>query len=237
MPDRPVLYLLPGLLCDASTWAHQREHLSELAEIRIPSFYGFRSLPDMAASVLAEAPPRFAVVGHSMGARVALEIVRAAPHRVERLALLDTGTHPVRPGEREKRYELVHLARNEGMQALAARWIPPMLAPNAPAPILQAMVDMVCRATPDIFEGQVEALLNRPDTTALLPTINCPTLVAVGRDDAWSPPAQHEPIAAAIPGARLTIFENSGHMSPMEAPDAVTEALRNWMQEETQERT
>ena len=121
MPEREVLYLLPGLLCDRVTWAHQIEGLADVAEIRVPSFYGFDSLTAMADSVLAEAPERFAVAGHSMGARVALELVRAAPQRVERLALLDTGTHPVREGEAEKRQELVDLAFREGMAALAAR--------------------------------------------------------------------------------------------------------------------
>src|SRR4051794_37969107 len=106
MAERPVLYLLPGLLCDRVTWAHQVEGLADLAEVRVASFYGFDSIPAMAQSVLDEAPARFAVAGHSMGARVALEMVRAAPERVERLALLDTGTHPVRPGEAEKRQEL-----------------------------------------------------------------------------------------------------------------------------------
>jgi pimeloyl-ACP methyl ester carboxylesterase len=232
MPERPVLYLLPGLLCDEVTWAHQVEGLADLAEVRVPSFYGFDSLAAMAASVLAGAPDRFAVAGHSMGARVALELIRTAPERVERLALLDTGTHPVREGEPEKRQELVDLAFREGMAALAARWLPPMVHPDAPRrdkALLETLTAMVCRATPEIFTGQVRALLGRPDADPLLPSIKCPTLVGVGRQDAWSPVSQHEPIAAAIPGATLVIFEDSGHMAPMEAPQAVTGALRTWL--------
>jgi len=232
MAERQVVYLLPGLLCDEVTWAHQAAGLADLAEVRTPVFYGFDSLTAMAESVLAEAPARFAVAGHSMGARVALEIVRAAPQRVTRLALLDTGTHPVRAGEPEKRQELVDLARREGMAALAAVWLPPMVHPQTPArrPELMAeLTAMVCRATPEIFAGQVRALLNRPDAQAGLAAIACPTLVGVGRQDAWSPVAQHEPIAAAIPGAKLVVFEESGHMAPMEAPEAVTGALRAWL--------
>ncbi len=231
MPDRPVLYLLPGLLCDRVTWAHQEAGLADLADIRIPSFYGFDALDAMARAVLAEAPPRFALAGHSMGARVALQIMTLEPGRVTHLALLDTGIHPVRPGEPEKRQVLVDLARTEGMQALAAAWLPPMVHPDAardPA-LMRTLTDMVCRATPAIFAGQINALLTRPDFEAHMPDIRCPTLVGVGREDAWSPVSQHEPIAAAIPGAQLVVFENCGHMAPMEAPEVVTRALRTWL--------
>ena len=88
---------------------------------------------------------------------------------------------------------------------------------------------MVMRMTPDIFARQVGALLARPDATPVLASITCPFLVGVGRQDGWSPLAQHAPIAAAVPGARLAVFENSGHMAPLEAPAAVTEALVDWM--------
>ena len=231
MSDRPVLYLLPGLLCDQVTWAAQLEGLCEDADIHVPSFYGLGSITAMAEAVLAEAPAQICVVGHSMGARVALEMIRIAPARIDRIALLDTGTHTVRPGEPEKRQYLVDLAEREGMQALAAKWLPPMLHPDAPRsaalmPILEAMV---CRATPAIFRGQVTALLNRPNAAAVLPTIRCPVLVGCGRQDAWSPLSQHEAIAAAIPYARLAVFEDSGHMAPMEAPEAVTAALGEWL--------
>ena len=103
MAEPTVLYLLPGLLCDQVVWTHQMQGVADLAEPDVPGFYGFDSILEMAQSVLAKAPPRFSLAGHSMGARVALEIVRIAPQRVERLALLDTGTHAVRPGEQEKR--------------------------------------------------------------------------------------------------------------------------------------
>ena len=88
---------------------------------------------------------------------------------------------------------------------------------------------MVERMTPEIFENQVAALLSRPDADPVLPGIRCPTLVAVGRQDAWSPLAQHEAIAAAIPGARLQVFEDCGHMSTVEAPAAVSGVLAEWM--------
>lgn len=210
------------------TWAAQADGLADLSEVHVPSFYGFETLSGMARAVLEEAPPVFAVAGHSMGARVALEIMRLAPARVTRLALLDTGVHPVRPGEPAARQELVDLAREHGMPALAARWLPPMVHAADPA-LMAALTAMVCRATPDIFEGQVRALLSRPDAAAGLAAIRCPTLVGVGRQDSWSPVAQHQAMVAAIGGATLAIFDGAGHMAPMEAAPAVTEAMRAWL--------
>jgi pimeloyl-ACP methyl ester carboxylesterase len=166
-----------------------------------------------------------------MGARVALEIMRVAPQHVERLALLDTGIHTVQPGETEKRMRLVDLARTHGMEALCEAWLPPMVHPDRVKDdaFMQPLRQMVTRYTPERFAGQIAALLSRPDPAPVLPTISCATLVGVGRQDAWSPPVQHAPIAAAIPNSRLVIFENAGHFAPCEAPDQVTAAMRDWL--------
>ncbi len=232
MSEKPVLYLLPGLLCDRVVWQHQAAHLADLAEVRIASFYGFDLLSAMAMSVLADAPARFAVAGHSMGGRVSFEIMRVAAERVTHLALLDTGVVPAGEGEAAKRQELIDLAFNEGMTALAARWLPPMVHPEAPVrdpELMRTLTEMVCRASPEIYAGQVKALLHRPDFRPHLGEIRCPTLVGVGRQDGWSTVAQHEPIAAAVPGAELRIYEDSGHMVTMEAAEAVTASLREWL--------
>jgi pimeloyl-ACP methyl ester carboxylesterase len=223
-----TLFLLPGLLCDQSIWLKQSVVLGEIAEILIPDFRYVRSIPAMAQLVLDAAPRRFAVAGHSMGGRVALEVFRMAPDRVERLALLDTGVHPRGAGEEAKRQELIDLAREDGMEALAARWLPPMLHPDHAA-LLAPLTEMVKRSTPETFENQQRALLDRPEVRDLLPEINCPALVLCGRQDMWSPVRQHEEIAAAIAGSKLTIVEACGHMAPVEQPAAVTSALREWL--------
>jgi pimeloyl-ACP methyl ester carboxylesterase len=235
---RAVLYLVPGLLCDAYVWHDQIAAFGDTLDIRVPDLTGMASIESAAENLLADAPARFSLAGHSMGARVALEVYRAAPKRVERLAFLDTGTHTVRPGELEKRMALVALARESGMAALADRWLPPMVHPDragtaAFMPELRAMVE---RMTPEIFARQIGALLGRPDAAAILPSIACPVLVGVGRQDSWSPPEQHADIASAIPHARLVVFEESGHMSPVEAPEAVTAALVEWMRQPAYER-
>jgi pimeloyl-ACP methyl ester carboxylesterase len=115
---------------------------------------------------------------------------------------------------------------------LAAAWLPPMVHPDRQqdAALMAPLTEMVRRATPEIFQGQIQALLNRPDAMTGLSAIACPTLVACGRQDGWSPIGQHEEIAAAIPHAALTVFENSGHMVTVEVPKAVTAALRLWFE-------
>jgi pimeloyl-ACP methyl ester carboxylesterase len=219
-----TVFLLPGLLCDETVWADQRAALSEFVDVVIPDFRYVSSIEAMAGLVLAGAPERFSVAGHSMGGRVALEVVRMAPNRVERLALLDTGVHPRSAGEEAKRTALVDLARSEGMPALAARWLPPMLHPDHSG-LLGPLTEMVLRSTPETFANQQRALLDRPDARSVLGSIHCPTLVLCGRQDAWSPVLQHEEIAAAIPQSKLAIVDDCGHMSPVEQPAAVTKWL------------
>lgn len=230
------LLLLPGLLCDDAVWSGVIARLGGGARCAVPAYAGERTLEAMALRVLAGAPPRFALAGHSMGARVALEAVRLAPERIERLALLDTG-HRARPegpageSERTKRFALLALARDQGMRAMGREWIRAMIHPTrlADSELTGAIVAMVERRTPGEFAAQIEALLARPDRTATLRAVGVPTLVGCGRDDAWSPLDQHREITALVPGARLVAFDDCGHMAPMERPDAVAGALADWL--------
>ncbi len=231
MVQRPVLYLLPGLLCDSFTFEKQRAALSDEFDAHTLDFFGLESLTSMAERVFAQAPAKFSVCGFSMGGRVALRMMAMAPHRIERLCLLDTGVTPATPDESPKRHALVEIAYDRGMKALSDVWLPPMLHPvNRLNPaIVGPLTEMVCRATPGIFAGQIRALLGRPDFRPLLSRISCPTLVAVGRQDEWSTVREHEDIAAAIPGAGLEVIEDSGHFTPVEQPSALTAALRRLM--------
>jgi pimeloyl-ACP methyl ester carboxylesterase len=231
MSRRPTVILLPGLLCDEDVWRGPIERLSHRHEVICPGFLDHGSIEEMARQVLARAPERFSLAGHSMGGRVALEIAARAPWRLERLALLDTGFRPARPGEAEGRSRLIRVALEEGMTALARHWLPPMLAPHRArdAALMDRLTAMVERATPRLFQRQIGALLTRPNAHRGLAAIPCPTAVIVGRLDAWSPPAQHEEMAALIPHAWLSVIEDCGHMAPVEQPDAVAEALAAWM--------
>jgi pimeloyl-ACP methyl ester carboxylesterase len=229
--DRPTLMLLPGLLCDETVWEPQIEAFGTDWHIIVPDFRGRDSFDRMAELVLARAPARFSMAGHSMGGRVALEALRQAPERVERLALFSTGVQGVMPGEAEKRQIPVDLAWRDGMEALARSWIPPVLHPSRreDAVLVERLVAMWCRATPAIHEGQIRAALNRRDATPLLPSITCPTLVLGGADDPWSTAEQQRAIAAAIPGAQLVIIPECGHMVTVERPAEVNAALRAWL--------
>lgn len=231
-----TLMLLPGLNCDAAVWALQVAALQGQAHCVVPA-WGLRdTLTAMARQVLDEAPTeRFSVAGHSMGGRVALEVMRLAPQRVERLALLDTGTHPLaagEAGEKEKagRMALLKIAQAQGMRVMAQEWAKGMVHPDRiGGPIFEQVLTMFDRGSAAQYAAQINALLNRLDAAPLLPGIACPTLVLTGRQDAWSGPAQHEAMAAAIPGAQLLIVENSGHMTTMEQPQAVSAALAEWL--------
>lgn len=224
--------MLPGLMCDHSIWDAQVRGLADYSPIAVPGYGLARSLAEMAQRALELAPPVFSLVGHSMGARVALEVFRLAPERVERLALLDTGIHPLQPGETDKRQALLDIGRNHGIERLVDEWLPPMVHPDRrdDAEIMAPMYAMSCAGGFERVEAQIEALLGRADVMPLLATIRVPTLVATGRQDEWSPVAQHERMAELIPGAELVIFEDSGHMAPVEVPDQVNAALRRWLE-------
>jgi pimeloyl-ACP methyl ester carboxylesterase len=231
-----AVFFLPGLMCDRAVWEHQARGISDLALSTCAEWDGEDSLAAMAETVLRGAPERFSVAGHSMGGRVALEVYRAAPQRVSRIALLDTGFQE-RPGdasgeeEERGRLALLRLARSDGMRAMARQWLPPMIHPArlADAALVDGIIDMFARKTPQIFERQIRALLARPDATGVVEQIRCPALVLTGREDLWSPPARHAEMAARIPRSTLVVVPDCAHMSTLERPEAVTEALRTWL--------
>ena len=231
MPAAPTICLLPGLLCDATVWGSQAAAFAGKGEVHVADLWGPSSFASMAEKVLDETSGPLAVVGHSMGARVAFEMWRIAPERVERLALLSTGFHPPGAQEEPKRMALVKLAYEQGMAAVAERWLPPMVHPDRihDDALMAPLRAMVCRATPEIFEGQQRAGLTRPDAGPYLDQIACPTLVMVGREDGWSPPSQHEEIARRIKGSELVLVEHSGHMVTVERPEPVNQALVEWI--------
>ncbi len=235
--NRCCLLLLPGLLCDETVWAAQRRALDGV-DTFVPSWGAHASLADMARSALAEAPSELLyVAGHSMGARVALEMARQAPQRIQRLALFDTGIEPLPANaagvqERAHRMGLLRLARERGMHAMGAEWARGMVHPSRlDSPVFAQIMAMIERKSPELFEAQLQALLNRPDASEVLAGLRCPTLIGCGREDNWSPLARHERMHQLLPQwSRLVVIEDSGHMSPMEQPDAVSRALLEWLE-------
>ena len=229
------LLLLPGLACDAEVWKHQARALGEIAGVQVIDYSASDSIEEMARVALERAPERFALAGHSMGGRVATEIMRRAPERVIGLALLDTAYRPLQPGEageREKaeRAGYVKIAQTQGMRAMARTWLQKMVHPSrlTDEPLVESIVEMMGRKPPEIFVSQIKALLGRPDATPVLAAIRCPTLVLCGREDAWSVLDVHRDMAARIAGAKLAVIDNCGHMATMERPEEVTAALAEW---------
>jgi pimeloyl-ACP methyl ester carboxylesterase len=229
--QKPALLLLCGLLCDETLWSDIPQRLAPIAAVSVISFAGLSSIEAMARHVLESAPPRFAVAGHSMGGRVALELMRVAPQRISALALLNTGIHTVRDGEPQGRSHLLRVAREHGMTALAREWLPPMMGSDCArtAELLPRLTAMIERCSVAHYADQVRAMLHRPDVLSVLPTIAVPTLLLSGSDDISAPVSQHQTMLRRVPHATVFEIHAAGHMAPAERPDAVALALREWL--------
>jgi pimeloyl-ACP methyl ester carboxylesterase len=223
-------------MCDETVWRHQEQELAKLTSVTIADHGSIDSLAEMATAILKRAPHRFAIAGHSMGGRVTLEVFRQAQERIAGMALMDTAFAPRPQGqagalEAAQRYALLEIAKTKGMRAMAAVWSEKMVRPErlSDSRLMNAILDMMERKTATMFEAQIKALLERPDATPLLGQIACPAMVLCGRQDTWSVLAQHEEMARRIPGSKLVVIGDCGHMSTMERPEAVSSAMRDWL--------
>lgn len=228
---RPSIVFLGGHLCTPVLWRTQREDLADVADTLALPLEGGDTMVALAEHVLSLAPARFALVGLSMGGHVAMEIMRRAPERVLRLALLDTRADIDSPERLRVREQDQRTVERGGFEALAItlpdRWMHPA---SAGRPELRALVlAMVHSVSTEVRQAQVRALLSRIDSRPSLSAIRCPTLVMCGRQDTPNPVWMHEEMASLIPGARLQVIEDCGHLSPIEQPQAVTAALRAWI--------
>jgi pimeloyl-ACP methyl ester carboxylesterase len=227
--NRQPLVLLPGLLCDHALWAAQLEGLADIAEMTVGDITRSDDLPTLARQVLAEAPARFALAGFSMGGYVAFEIMRQAPERVTRLALLDTSARPDTPARAQQRRDLIRLAQTGEFVGVTPRLLPQWAHADRvrdPA-FVAAVTTMTQRVGRDAFIRQQSA--TRPDSRPLLAHIRVPTLVVCGRQDIATPVDVAREMAADIPDARLVIIEDCGHLAPMERPAEVNDAMRTWL--------
>lgn len=229
--SRTPLILLPGLLLDERLYGAQTTALAERAELRVMDLTGADSIAAMAAAVLAEAPERFALCGLSMGGYVAFEIMRRAPERVTRLALLDTQARPDSAESRARRRDLIALAERGAFETATARLLPLFIHPDRREDqALTATIEgMARRVGRDGFLRQQTAILNRVDSRPGLAAIACPTLVLCGRQDLLTPVEVHYEIAAAIPAATLVVLPHCGHLSPLEQPAMVNAQLAAWL--------
>lgn len=230
--NRFPLVLIPGLLCDAQLWQPQAEDLSDIADIWIADHAWSDTMAGVARDVLADAPfSSFALAGLSMGGYIALEIMRQAPQRVARLALLDTAAGADLPEQTQRRLDFIALAERGSFLGITDVLLPLLIHPSRlEEDVLTGVVrSMAANVGSEAFVRQQRAIMGRAGSLELLASIDCPTLVLCGRQDALTPLARHEEIAAGIKGARLEVVENCGHLSTLERPVEVNAALRRWL--------
>jgi len=214
-------------------WAPQVETLQKVAQCWVADVARDDTMAAMARRVLDESPfESFALAGLSMGGFVALAIVHEAAERVQRLALLDTNARPDSPERIRERLIFMSLAQREGsLLTISNRMMARMIHPSrlADMALVKSLQDMAERIGIEGYLNQQRAIMARPDSRPRLASIACPTLVLCGREDALSPLAMHEEMAAGIHGAQLVVLEECGHVSTLERPQAVDAALRAWL--------
>ncbi len=220
------------MMCDERLWKRQIEALD--VSCSVADLMSHDNIPDMAAAILDIAPDSFAVAGLSMGGIVAFELWRQAPQRITHLALLDTNPHADTADKRTMRMDQVRQVLSGQLRKLATESLKPAYLARANRDnqaLLDEILAMALDAGEEVFEHQALALKDRVDSVATLETIDCPTTVICGDEDHICPPAYHELMAERIPGARLVVIEDCGHLATMEQPEIVNQELQRLLQE------
>jgi pimeloyl-ACP methyl ester carboxylesterase len=225
------LVLLPGMMCDARLYGPQIAALSGSVPLHLAPISGHDTVEALAADILASAPPRFALAGLSMGGIVAMEVLRQAPERINRLALLDTNPRAELAEVRAGREPQIAKVRSGGLkEVMRDVLIPNYLADAAGNRDIEALcLTMALDLGAEVFERQSRALQARPDQQDTLKTVTCPTLVLMGAEDRLCPRDRHELMQGLIKGSRLVIVDGAGHLPTLEQPEAVTAALKTWL--------
>jgi len=224
--------LLPGMMCDARLFAPQIAALSATRAIHLAPIGDKDNVADLAAGVLAHAPPLFALAGLSMGGIVAMEIYRQAPDRIDRIAFLDTNPKAETPEVAAGREpQIAKILAGDLRSVMRDEMKPRYLAdgPNRKA-TLDLYLDMAMNLGDDVFVNQSRALQSRPDQQDTLRQITVPTLALCGRDDTLCPVSRHELIRDLVPGAVLKVIEGAGHLPTLEQPENTTAALAHWLE-------
>ncbi len=231
-PDpRHCLAFACAHLCDERLYAAQVEALGGAFDCRVFVFREQDSLAAMAETLLAQTPPRFTLIGLSLGGYVAFEVVRRQLHRLERLALIDTTATADAPARRAGRLADIAKVRAGGIEALIpelpGRWLLPVHAKRPELVALMAAMAQSVGASGQLH--QQHAMLARPDSHDDLGHVRVPTLLICGADDKVTPVADHEAMAARMAGARLEVVPECGHLSTLEQPDTMTRLLADWL--------
>jgi pimeloyl-ACP methyl ester carboxylesterase len=226
------IVLIPGLTCTARLYAEQVFALWPCGPVTIADHRRDDSMGAIARRILSSAPPRFALAGLSMGGYLAFEIVRQAPERVAKLALLDTGARADTAEQTERRHVLMAKAKAGGYAEIPELAFPLYVhrSRRDDAALKDIVRKMAAETGLDGYLRQQQAIIGRPDSRPGLGKIACKTLVLVGEGDEATPPELAQEIASGIPGSRLVVIPGSGHLSTLEEPGAVNKALLEWLQ-------
>lgn len=225
------LVLVPGLLCSARLYAPQITALWPFGQVAIADHRRDADMAAIAARILADAPPRFALAGLSMGGYIAFAMIRLAPERIAKLALLDTSARPDSAEQKAGREKFIAMAEAGALADVVETLTPRFLhRERANDETLRSVVRAMAEETgAEAFVRQQQAMMSRSDSRLLLTAIRCPTLVLVGDGDELTPPDLAKEIAGGISGATLTIVPDCGHLSTLEKPEAVNKALAEWL--------
>ncbi len=225
----PIVFV-PGLLCTEILFAPQLAAFGD-RPLMVADHRSHDSMAAIAASILESAPERFALVGLSMGGYVAMEIMRQAADRVSRLALLDTTARADTPEQTARRETLVRITQRGQFDRIVPLLHPTLVHPDRidDADLRSATEEMARETGPEAFLRQQAAIIGRPDSCSSLAAVACPALVLVGDADALTPPDRAREMQAIVPGSRLEVVPDCGHLSTLERPEAVTHALRGWL--------
>lgn len=225
------LVLIPGLTCTAELFAPQWRVLGVERQVIVAEHRMDDGFGATVERLLAHAPRRFALCGLSMGGYLAFEVMRRAPDRVSRLALLDTSAKPPTPQSNSLRIEMMKLAEAGQFERVIAMMWQRLVAParREDAPLRDIVRRMATETGPEAFVRQQKAIMGRPDSRLGFTAIDVPTLVLVGAEDILTPVAESEEIASGIKGAELVVIPGCGHLSTLESPETVTAALQHWL--------
>ncbi|GLQ36204.1 alpha/beta hydrolase [Amylibacter marinus] len=224
-----TLVLLPGMMCDERLFAPQIEAFDDTV---VYTPVRENSMTDMAQNVLQQAPDQFDLAGLSMGGIIAMEIMRLAPKRVRRLALMDTNHRAELDAVKQARAPQIEAANTGRLSAVMREEMKPRYLVDGPnkSRILDICMDMAMDLGAEAFVNQSNALMDRRDQSDTLAAISCPVLVMCGAYDQLCPVSRHEEMANIIPNATLTLIENAAHLPTLENPTQTTAALRSWLE-------
>ena len=225
----------PGLLCDADLFTEQTKALQAAGYATVVADFSAahqESFDAMVIDALADLPDRFSLVALSMGGYAAMKVLELAPQRVERLALLDTNVRADTPEASARRRGLLELADKGNFKGVTPRLLPLYLHKSRldDTALTERVMRMAEGLGPEVFRRQQTAILNREDQRARLAGFHKPVLALCGREDQVTPLFLSEEIAELAPQGELVVIESCGHLSTMERPAEVNEALRSWLQ-------